>query len=51
MSRETLLKEKEALQEWIEKIKENNSNEYEDYWMIEHLEEEIKKIDKKIKNE
>ena len=49
MSRETLLKEKQSLLDWIRKIKENNPNELEAWHLVETLEEKIREIEEKIK--
>jgi len=48
MSKESLEKEKKALEEWLEKVKENNSNEYEDYYLREYINEQINKINKEL---
>jgi len=51
MTIESLRKEKQSLLEWIKAIKENNSDEEDNYYMIEVIEEKIKDIEKKIKDE
>ena len=43
-----LIKEKYSLLEWIEKIKENNSNDIESWNLIENIEFKIKQIENKI---
>jgi len=48
MSKESLENEKKALEEWLEKVKENNSNEYEDYYLTEYINEQINKINKEL---
>jgi len=47
MSRkENLIREVHSLKEWIEKIKENNPDELEDWCLIETLEKRIEEINK-----
>ncbi len=48
MTLNKLEKEKQSLLEWIRKIKENNSNEEENYHMIEVIKEKIKDIEEEI---
>ena len=49
MSRETLLKEKQSLLDWIKKMKENNPDEDDYYYMVEIIREKIKDIEEKLK--
>jgi cell division protein FtsB len=49
MDKEELHKEKENLEKHIKELQSKNSSEYEDIWMIEHLEEQVRRIDKEIK--
>ena len=46
-----LIKEKDALLDWIKAIKENNPNEVENYEMIEVINDKIREIENKIKKE
>lgn len=48
MNKENLENEKKTLEEWLVKVKENNSNEYEDYYLIEYINEQINKINKEL---
>jgi len=43
------LKEKQSLLDWIKKIKENNPDEEENYYMVETIREKIKDIEEKLK--
>ena len=50
MSRETLLKEKQSLLDWIKRIKENNPDEDDNYYMVEIIKEKIREINKQLEN-
>ncbi|NPV13147.1 MAG: hypothetical protein HPY57_15375 [Ignavibacteria bacterium] len=45
-----LIKEKESLLQWLQKIMENNPEEIENYQMKEYIEKQIEKIEKQIEN-
>lgn len=51
MKKERLLKEKQSLMDWLEKIVENNPEEIEDPGMRKYVEKQIDDVDKKLREE